>query len=113
MKKTHICKKVLRKAFTENDTAYAAFPLMSVVVEQNSKKTNGNTAFNQRVTIVADADKALIDLLQIPQTFKLTTDQGATIVLGDADYKLRLLATEGEVSPVKLVFERNSPNAAF
>lgn len=113
MKKIHICKKVLRKAFNENDSAYAAFPVMSVVVEQNMKKTNGNTAFNQRVTIVADADKALIGLLQVPQTLKLTTDKGATIVLGDADYKLRLLSTESEISPVKLVFDRNSPNAAF
>lgn len=44
---------------------------------------------------------------------KLTTSEGETIILGDSEYKLRLVNTDGEVSPVKLVFERNSVSPAF
>lgn len=113
MKKVIVCKKVLHKKYSDNDSEYSDVNASSVVLEQNMKTSAAGKSFNQKITIVADVDGNDITNLYTPQTMKLTTSEGETIILGDSEYKLRLVNTDSEVSPVKLVFERNSVSPAF
>lgn len=113
MKKTTTCSKVWHKPFNESDSSYRKIGAQSATLEQNSKPTEAGTAYTQQVTIVADVDGAYIESLAVPQTMQLTTERGDVILLGDTEYKLRLKSSESEISPVKLVFERESPYSAF
>ena len=113
MKKVIVCKKVLHKKYSDSDSEYTNMNAISVVLEQTMKITSGNNSFNQKLTIVANVDGNDITNLYSPQTMKLTTDKGETIVLGDAEYKLRLIGSDSEISPVKIIFERNSVSPAF
>lgn len=113
MKKVIVCKKVLHKKYSDSDSEYTNMHASSVVLEQNMKTSAAGKSFSQKLTIVADVEGNDITNLYPPQTMKLTTSEGETIILGDSEYKLRLVNTDGEVSPVKLVFERNSVSPAF